>query len=42
MEISEAKMEWQMVEIATHVGSSARTVQNLHNLRYKIDYTRCR
>jgi len=38
MEISEAKMEWQMVEIATHVGSSARTVQNLHNLLYKLDY----
>jgi len=38
MEISEAKMEWQQVEIATHVGSSPRTVQNLHNLLYSIDY----
>jgi len=27
-----------MVEIATHIGSSARTVQKLHNLLYKIDY----
>ena len=38
MEISETKMEWQMVEIATHIGSSARTVQNLHNLLWSIDY----
>jgi len=38
MEISEAKMEWQMVEIATHVDSSVRTVQNLHNLLYSINY----
>ena len=38
MEISETKMEWQMVEIATHVGSSARTVQNLHNLLWSNDY----
>ena len=37
MEISETKMEWQMVEIATHVGYSARTVQNLHNLMWSID-----
>jgi len=38
MEISDEKMKWQMVEIATHIGSSARTVQKLHNLLYKIDY----
>jgi len=38
MEISEAKMTWQMVEIATHIGSSARTVQKPHNLLYAIDY----
>jgi len=38
MEISETKMEWQMVEIATHVGYSAKTVQNLHNLLWSINY----
>jgi len=39
MEISEAKMKWQTVEIATDISSSARTVQKLHNLLYSIDYT---